>query len=49
MSVKIHSNTSRMKKLHQLEGIVPINAANLYISIGCAELGAFSKGKDASA
>ena len=37
------------KKLLKLEGVGPINAVNLYISLGCAELGAFSKGKDASA
>jgi transposase len=37
------------KKLLKLEGVGPINAVNLYISLGCAELGTFSKGKDASA
>lgn len=37
------------KKLLKREGVGPINAVNLYISLGCAELGTFSKGKDASA
>lgn len=37
------------KKLLKLEGVGPINAVNLYISLGCAESGTFSKGKDASA
>jgi transposase len=37
------------KKLLKLEGVGPINAVNLYISLGCAQLGTFSKGKDASA
>ena len=37
------------KKLLKLEGVGPINAVNLYISLGCAESGTFSKGKGASA
>lgn len=37
------------KKLLKLEGVGPINAINLYIALGCAELGTFNKGKDASA
>jgi len=37
------------KKLLKLEGVGPINAINLYIALGCADLGAFNKGKDASA
>jgi transposase len=37
------------KKLLKLEGVGPINAVNLYISLGCAESGTFSKGKYASA
>jgi transposase len=37
------------KKLMSLEGVGPINAINLYIALGCAELGVFNKGKDASA
>lgn len=37
------------KRLHQLEGVGIINAINLYIALGCAELGVFNKGKDASA
>jgi transposase len=45
-SIQIHPDC---KKLLKLEGVGPINAVNLYISLGCAELGTFSKGKDASA
>ncbi|MFT5277641.1 MAG: transposase [Granulosicoccus sp.] len=37
------------KELLKLEDVGPINAVNLYISLGCAELGTFSKGKEASA
>lgn len=37
------------RKLLKLEGVGPINAINLYIALGCAELGTFNKGKDASA
>jgi len=37
------------KKLMKLEGVGPMNAINLYIALGCAEIGTFSKGKDASA
>lgn len=37
------------KKLKKLEGVRVLNAVNLYISLGCAELGVFTKGKDASA
>jgi len=37
------------KKLLKLEGVGPLNAINLYIALGCAELGTFSKGRDASA
>ncbi len=33
----------------KLEGVGTLNAINLYLAIGCAEIGAFSKGKDASA
>ncbi len=33
----------------KLEGVGPVNAINLYIALGCAELGTFNKGKDASA
>jgi transposase len=42
------TNSAR-KKLLKLEGVVTVNAVNLYISLGCAELGNFNKGKDASA
>jgi transposase len=37
------------KKLLKIEGVGPLNAVNLYIALGCAELGTFTKGKDASA
>jgi transposase len=37
------------RKLLKLEGVGTLNAINLYIALGCAELGVFSKGKDASA
>jgi transposase len=37
------------KKLLKLEGVGTMNAINLYIALGCAELGVFTKGKDASA
>jgi transposase len=37
------------KKLLKLEGVGTMNAINLYIALGCFEIGAFSKGKDASA
>ena len=45
-SINDHSDC---KKLMRIEGVGPINAINLYIALGCAELGTFSKGKDASA
>jgi transposase len=35
-SIQIHTDC---KKLLKLEGVGPINAVNLYISLGCAELG----------
>lgn len=37
------------KKLLKLEGVGVMNAINLYIALGCSEIGLFSKGKDASA
>lgn len=37
------------KKLLKLEGVSTVNAVNLYIALGCSELGTFNKGKDASA
>jgi transposase len=33
----------------KLEGVGAVNAINLYIALGCAEIGTFSKGRDASA
>lgn len=37
------------KRLLKLEGVGVINVVNLYIALGCADLGSFLKGKDASA
>jgi len=37
------------KRLLKLEGVGVINAVNLYIALGCTDLGTFMKGKDASA
>lgn len=37
------------KKLLKLEGVGTLNAINLYLALGCAEISTFSKGKDASA
>lgn len=37
------------KKLLKLGGVGNVNAVNLYIALGCVDLGTFSKGKDASA
>jgi len=45
-SVSIHADC---KKLLKLEGVGPLNAINLYLALGCAEIGSFSKGKDAAA
>jgi len=36
------------KRLLKLEGVGPLNAINLYIALGCADLGVFNKGKEAS-
>ncbi|EWH08078.1 transposase IS116/IS110/IS902 family protein [Catenovulum agarivorans DS-2] len=38
---------SDCKKLLQLEGVGTLNAINLYIALGCAELSVFKKGKNA--
>lgn len=45
-SVTVHVDC---KKLLKLEGVGTMNAINLYLVLGCAELGVFSKGKYASA
>ena len=45
-SIKAHEECKRLLKL---EGVGTLNAINLYIALGCAELGVFNKGKDASA
>ncbi len=36
------------KKLTQLEGVGAMNAINLYIALGCSDIGYFSKGKNAA-
>ena len=40
---------SECAKLLKLEGVSTINAVNLYIALGCAKLGVFTKEKDVSA
>lgn len=45
-SVVAHAECKRLLKL---EGVGTMNAINLYIALGCSEIGVFSKGKDASA
>ncbi|MCK5190320.1 MAG: IS110 family transposase [Methylococcales bacterium] len=45
-SIQEHTDCKRLLKL---EGVGTVNAINLYIALGCAELGTFNKGKDASA
>lgn len=37
------------KKLQAIEGVGPINAIYLYLSLGCNDIGVFKKGRDASA
>ena len=37
------------KKLLDLEGVSTINAVNLYLSIGCGDIGVFQSGRDAAA
>ncbi|MEY8201112.1 MAG: IS110 family transposase [Colwellia sp.] len=45
-SVTTHADC---KKLLKLEGVGTMNAINLYLALGCSDIGVFSKGKDASA
>lgn len=45
-SVSAHDDC---KKLLKLEGVGTMNAINLYLALGCSDIGVFSKGKDASA
>jgi len=44
----VEQNTD-CKRLLKLEGVGTINAINLYLALGCADLGTFKKGKDAAA
>ena len=46
---KAMESHSECKKLLKLEGVGTLNAINLYIALGCAELGVFEKGRNASA
>lgn len=46
---KIVNQHSACQKLLKLEGVSTVNAVNLYIALACAEIGVFSKGKDAAA
>ena len=45
-SLDIHPEA---QKLLKIEGVGTINAINLYIALGCADIGVVSRGKDASA
>lgn len=46
---KAATQNLQCKKLLALEGVGPLNAINLYISLGCGELGSFNRGRDAAA
>lgn len=46
---KAANQHNECKRLQALEGVGPMNAVNLYISLGCGEMGVFKKGRDASA
>lgn len=37
------------KKLQAIEGVGPMNAVNLYLTLGCNDLGEFKRGRDAAA
>lgn len=37
------------RKLQKIEGVGPLNAINLYLALGCSEIGEFKKGRDAAA
>lgn len=43
------SEHEQCKRFLALEGVGPMNAINLYISLGCNDIGTFKKGRDASA
>ena len=47
--IKAINEHPECKKLLKLEGVGVINAVNLYIALGCSEIGVFAKGKDAAA
>ena len=46
---KAANQHSVCKSLQAIEGVGPLNAINLYIALGCGEMGQFKKGRDASA
>ena len=46
---KAANKNRECKRLLALEGVGPMNAINLYISLGCSEIGLFKKGRDAAA
>lgn len=46
---KVADQHNECKRLRALEGVGPMNAVNLYLSLGCGEIGVFKKGRDASA
>ena len=46
---KAANQNSDCKRLQALEGVGPLNAINLYISVGCGEMGVFKKGREAAA
>lgn len=46
---QVSSQHKLCKRLQALEGVGPMNAVNLYLSLGCDEIGTFKKGRDASA
>lgn len=45
-SIEVHPDC---KKLLKIEGVGPLNAVNLYIMLGCADIGTFKRGTDAAA
>lgn len=46
---KVANQHPTCKRLQALEGVGPLNAINLYLSLGCEEIGLFKKGRDAAA
>lgn len=46
---QVIKNHPECRKLLDLEGVSTINAVNLYLSIGCGDMGVFQSGRDAAA